>query len=538
MVESIQRFLASHRPVSRVSVFFDRTIGALDNGGLSTFLLAGAVAAGAGAAVAIAAVFWTTAPIAIAAGLIIIAIGTAYLVTRREPARNLFLGSILALPIAANLVPPRRLELSVFDVAMFVLAAITIWQQIWARPPRIPAPLLPSRSIQVAFGLMIPIVAFSRFPALSAFAIVTFLANYVFFVHAYREAGRADGMRRLVEFWCVATIVLALGSIFQYATGIAPRLLAANPNAIEGHGLAAFFRISGFFPEAQTASQFFGATFAFAVTLLVRRRFDEHRLRLLLLAAASLAVVGMLLAVSRSGLLASVGVAVAIILLFNTWRGPTRGVVYVTGLALVAAFMLIPDEQLLGLLPSNLASRLAVIDQSFDVRDKIWFDTWDMFADHPATGIGPGSFRPYLMETRPTINNYYGIGAGYIPDQPENGYLQILYEGGVVGCVAFAIVVFDLLRRAIGIAFARSAKEADRTDVIAAFAALMVYGISFVTLYSFRVPQLCALVLLSLAVIWRRTARPPRIEAEVHDSRLESADGAARVRQDHRALRS
>jgi len=178
-----------------------------------------------------------------------------------------------------------------------------------------------------------------------------------------------------------------------------------------------------------------------------------------------------------------------------------------------------------------------VIDQSFDVRDKIWFDTWDMFADHPATGIGPGSFKPYLMQTRPTINNFYGIGAGYVPDQPESGYLQILYEGGVVGCVAFAIVLLDLLRRVIGIAFERSAKEADRTDVVAAFAALMVYGISFVTLFSFRIPQLCALVLLSLAVIWRRTTPPPVEKPRPMPRSWGGAEGANMARQNDPAVR-
>jgi O-antigen ligase len=217
----------------------------------------------------------------------------------------------------------------------------------------------------------------------------------------------------------------------------------------------------------------------------------------------------MLLTVSRSALLAAGGVALAVILLFNKLRGLTRVVSYGAFIALVLSFVFIPTQQLLRVLPGNLAARFESVDTSFKERQAIWFDTWDMFADHPATGVGPGSFQAYLMQTRPTIANFYGIGAGsrnsYIPDQPENGYLEILYEGGLIGCAAFAVVVIDLLRRVFGIAFAKKAKDEDRTDVIAAFAALVAYGISFITLFSFRIPQLCALVLLAFAVIWRRT---------------------------------
>jgi len=137
-----------------------------------------------------------------------------------------------------------------------------------------------------------------------------------------------------------------------------------------------------------------------------------------------------------------------------------------------------------------------------------------MFADHPYTGIGPGSFKFYLLKTQPTVFNYYGIGEGagvaYIPDQPENGYLKILYEGGIAGSLAVLLVVGDALRRALGVITGKDAEPDARTECLAALAALLVFGATFVTLFTVGDPRIAALFAFLLAVIWHRSLERAR----------------------------
>src|SRR5258706_4619415 len=128
-----------------------------------------------------------------------------------------------------------------------------------------------------------------------------------------------------------------------------------------------------------------------------------------------------------------------------------------------------------------------------------------MFADHPLTGIGPGSFRAYLIETQPTVLDHYGYGAetgiAYIPDQPESGYLKILYEGGIAGSIAGLILAGDALRRAISVITGNHADSDARTEGIAALAGLITFAVTFVTLFTVSDARIAAIFAFLLAVI-------------------------------------
>jgi O-antigen ligase len=149
------------------------------------------------------------------------------------------------------------------------------------------------------------------------------------------------------------------------------------------------------------------------------------------------------------------------------------------------------------------------LGEDFEIRRKIWFDTWNMFADHPLAGIGLGSFQPFLIETRQTVFNFYGIGAergvAYVPDQPESGYFKILYEGGISGSIAALLVAGDALRRAALIIAGSDSKSDARTEGIAALAALVTFGLTFVTLFTVGDPRIAAILAFLLAVIWHRS---------------------------------
>jgi len=170
---------------------------------------------------------------------------------------------------------------------------------------------------------------------------------------------------------------------------------------------------------------------------------------------------------------------------------------------------MVPLDTLLKLAPPTFTQRFQEFGDSLDHRLMIWFDTWDMFAKHPLTGIGPGSFRPYLLESRPGVFNFYGIGSGtgeiYVPGQPENGYLKILYEGGLAGAMAAVLVAGDALRRALKVIRTSAADAPARSDAIAALAALATFAITFVTLFTWSDARISGFCMILLGIIWWRS---------------------------------
>jgi hypothetical protein len=132
--------------------------------------------------------------------------------------------------------------------------------------------------------------------------------------------------------------------------------------------------------------------------------------------------------------------------------------------------------------------------------------------------IRPGSFRPYLIETQPTVVDHYGFGAvrgtTYIPDQPESGYLKIFYEGGILGSIAAIPVAGDALRRAMDLIVSKNANSIPRTEAIAALAGLITFGITFVTLYTLSDPRGAAVFSFLLAVILHRSLQLARAASQ------------------------
>jgi len=171
-------------------------------------------------------------------------------------------------------------------------------------------------------------------------------------------------------------------------------------------------------------------------------------------------------------------------------------------------------ETWLNVVPETVAKRFVSMHEDLEIRRKIWFDTWYMFADHPLTGIGTGSFRPYLIDTQPTVRDHYGYGEkagiGYIPDQPESGYLKILYEGGIFGSIAALLVAGDALRRAIALMISRNTNPDARTEAIAALAGLITFATTFVTLYTLSDPRVAAISSFLIAVILHRSLQLTR----------------------------
>ena len=434
-------------------------------------------------------------------------------VTRREPLRFVFLALIACFPVAYAAVPPGRLGYTVFDAVMVALTIGLIGSRVFATSPA-GVPLFPTTSLVIAWLLCIPCVVFSQFPLLSLETCILNFAIYAFFLFTLEELGRERGLERLVLLLSIASLVMAAGLFVDHVLHVNLSLRGANLNQMSYAYGFELYRAGGFFQDPQRAGAFLGCMITFLLLLAARGRIRGMGLRFFVWVAIAASSAALITTVSRAAIVACLLVSGMALFAFNKWNAAVK--LLITGGVIVAAMILalLPMEMWMGIVPTAVSQRFLLSQVEFGHRLEIWFDTWNMFADHPYTGIGPGSFKFYLLKTQPTVFNYYGIGEGagvaYIPDQPENGYLKILYEGGIAGSLAVLLVVGDALRRALGVITGKDAEPDARTECLAALAALLVFGATFVTLFTVGDPRIAALFAFLLAVIWHRSLERAR----------------------------
>lgn len=469
-----------------------------------------ALAACAGAFVGVAGTAAGPRAIYYCAILSALAIGGFVAISRREPLRFAFLALFVVLPLADVPVPPARLGIRVFDAVMLTLAIALVARWLTASPQD-RRPLFPSPSLAGAWLMFAICAAFSLYPKVSAQAVLVGVAVYAFFLCALEELRRPGGFERLAAIAAVVVIVLSIGLFIDHFLQVNLSLRGGNLNQLTYVMGREIWRAGGFFQDPQKAGAFLASMTAFLLVLAVRRRFANLRLRVLAWVAVATGFAALFTTIARGAIIACLAVSVLTLGAFNRWPAGVKLLAAVTIAAALLVAAVVPAGVWLELLPETVAARFAQAGDELGIRVMIWFDTWDMFAEHPLTGVGPGAFQSYLLETRPGMSGYYGIGVAqgvqYVPEQPENGYLTILYESGLVGSVAALLVAGDALRRIFAM-LARGAGDADaRSEAIAALAGLATFGVTFLTLFTPGDARIAALLMFLLAIAWRHTLR-------------------------------
>ena len=479
-------------------------------------VLAG-IAAFAGMAIAVIGGMAGYRAIYYVAVLGLFAIGALVTLTRKEPLRFAFLALIACLPIAAAEVPPGRLELTIFHAVIFALMIWGLARQVGGSTRTFES-FFPTRAILIAFVLLVPCIAFSQYPlwSLQQFVVKNLVA-YVFFLFALEELKRDNAFERLVMLLSIVAIVMAAGLFVDHFLHMNLSLRGSNLNqsSISESGLS-IYRAGGFFQDPQRAGSYLAFMITFLLLLNIRGRFSGQKLRFLAWAAIAVSLAALVTTISRTAIMACLSVSALTFFLFNRWNAVAKMLIVGSMFVVVSSMTMISVETWLKIFPVTVVDRFAYMGKELDHRLAIWADTTDMFTDHPITGIGIASFRPYLIETRPGVVNYYDIGraegVAYVPDQPESGYLKIFYEGGIVGSLAALIVLIDVLRRALAVVTARKVSEDARTEVIAALAALAVFCVTFVSLYTISEERIAALFGIFLAVILNRSLQFERLD--------------------------
>lgn len=431
--------------------------------------------------------------------------GSIVAITRREPLRFVFFATILGFPIMLAAVPPARFGLTVFDVVMAILAVGLVGRRMLGTAT---VPIFPTASLAIAWLVALPCVVFSQFPAQSFKSFVVIFAVYAFFLLTLEELKRERGFERLVGLLSIVLIIMAVGCFVERVTHVNLSLRGDNLNQLSYATGLEIYRAGGFFQDPQKGGTWFAIMIAFLLIAVVRGRLRDAKLNLLAWIGIVLGTGALITTVSRAAIAACVVICALALFAFNRWNAAVK--LFIAGGVVSAAIVaaMIPPDVWLSLVPREVAERFENPGRDLELRMRIWFDTWNMFADHPLTGIGFGAFQDYLKYTQPTVFNYYGLGEAtgvvYIPDNPESGYLKILYEGGIAGSAAVLIVALDALRRSVGVMFGDRTPDA-RTEVIGALVALLIFSVTFVTLFTPADARIAALVAFCLALIWHHS---------------------------------
>jgi O-antigen ligase len=214
-----------------------------------------------------------------------------------------------------------------------------------------------------------------------------------------------------------------------------------------------------------------------------------------------LASVALILTQSRGGLLAYVGVLVAC-----AWflaPNPKARRRYV---ALILVFS-IAGGAVLGLMFARLAGVDAFTEAS---RLAVWAGSAAVFSGSPIAGIGYGNLRSVLAEK-------IGVSESYMLDA-HNLYLELLAETGILGLVAFAILVFVCLRYAGRMRRASSTQTSFvvSVGVTAAIWSVLVHGgVDYIFHHS---PQFAVMFFLLLALL-----RADQVQGELKTSQQQDA---------------
>lgn len=181
-----------------------------------------------------------------------------------------------------------------------------------------------------------------------------------------------------------------------------------------------------------------------ASLLFARIKLEE---RLLWLFAVVMMAVALLFSGSRGGVLA-LGVQVLTMMIVAIWvqqRGLDEGISLagnklIAGGALAAVLLLV-----LWIGYEPLVKRFSLLQQgtgeySLVTRTEYWQGAWQMFTDHPLTGVGLGVF--------PTAYPAYGRSSvkNERLEHVHNDYLQLLTDGGLIGGLIGLWFLVELIR--------------------------------------------------------------------------------------------
>jgi O-antigen ligase len=284
------------------------------------------------------------------------------------------------------------------------------------------------------------------YPRISAVLLIFLAWNGLSFTWSEHPAAAFDALSRLalnaILFLIVFTAIRTERDVIRvFWAFIIGASLATIVGVLTGSGPTPYgeaARISTTSDNANELASVLVASTALAMGLaLISRR--SPALRTVAFGAAVLSLAGIVLTVSRSGLIALFVAALAAVVFAGRWR---PRVLVISGLVIASAVFYFAF-----LAPETARERVITSQQGGHSREDIWRVGWRMVEAHPVRGVGAGNFstttihylliQPGLLRRSDLIVDTQKVA--------HNAYLQAWAETGVIGLALFLGVILGLL---------------------------------------------------------------------------------------------
>jgi hypothetical protein len=206
-----------------------------------------------------------------------------------------------------------------------------------------------------------------------------------------------------------------------------------NPNITTSEGI----RYPGFFADAQVNALFF-AMMSFLFLINFKNISKPGAIHFFLFGSA---LVAMFFSGGRAAFL-GVCMGLVFLLLFFSWR--LKYFITLSTLAVLAVIPFLKDSFV-------LFQRLGGFNESYQFRSYIWKEAYEIYTNHQFLGIGIGNYKDYVE--RYSSDQYYVLedNSILVMDQPENGYLKILTEAGLLGfMISFLFIILPVAKALYG----------------------------------------------------------------------------------------
>jgi len=418
-----------------------------------------------------------------------------YLSVNKDPLKLCFFMAILLLPILGVIVPPVRLQLTMFD--FFGLMAVGLLLIAVAKKGK-GIDLFPIRYLWIPIVFVIPSFLLSIDYGTSAIQFLRMLEIYAIFIAGYYYLQLPESFQKYHLILACVLLVVSLFVVLQKVAGI--NLMIYQERGAVSAGNMMIQQGSGLFQDPQKAGQFIAVLLAYFSILIARKAVIGKWLKRIVYIAIILSVFGLLLTVSRLAI--ATGFAVILGAFFFLSKAGIFYRFFLGSVAIAAVILIVAlgsRDFIRFVVPAEVAQRFELAESSGKGRFEIWEDTFHIFMDNPVVGIGPGSYQEYLIQSDSAWKRYRDMG-GVVPIQPESGYLKVLYEIGVVGFLGFLYffiaAITDVVRQ---LRFAKTKEVA--SYAWAALGGVVIYITTFVTLFTPSDPRNAILPLLLLLAL-------------------------------------
>ena len=238
----------------------------------------------------------------------------------------------------------------------------------------------------------------------------------------------------LIVFSAVQTRDEALWVLKAFVAGAA---LAATYGIVAGGTTEAVNSSSGVSRISGTSGDpnEFAAMLVVGMVLAAAVALSERRLLLRWAAAGAIGacMLGIVLTVSRGGLVALAAALIVAVVLSGRWRIPTAALVLAAALVTIGYFTTYAPPA---------AQERVVETQGGSGREDLWEVAWRMVQDRPLLGVGAGNYPisaiDYLLRPGVIVRDEFIIDT---PKAPHNVYLSVAAELGIIGLAMFLAIL-------------------------------------------------------------------------------------------------